>query len=337
MADYAKLLAAGIDAVSDASTVCRGVQAAMETVKHITKDDASPVTVADFASQAVVAHILTERLGELVLVGEESATFLRDPAHAAHRDAALAAARTVWPGATTDALLAAIDQGAADPGGSGFWTLDPIDGTKGFLRGEQYAVALAYIERGEPVVGILGCPNMARDFSQPLSSRDPHGCIYFCIRSEGDGGIFEIPADEPRATPVHIRRLARADGEPVRVAASVEKAHSNLSDTDRVMEIVDPGHELIQIDSQCKYGVVARGQADAYLRLPTKKGYVERIWDHAAGALVASEAGCAVTDITGRALDFSKGRGLESNRGIVCAPPRIHGRLLGAIRELGLA
>jgi 3'(2'), 5'-bisphosphate nucleotidase len=100
---------------------------------------------------------------------------------------------------------------------------------------------------------------------------------------------------------------------------------------------VDPRHELIQIDSQCKYAVVARGQADAYLRLPTKKGYIERIWDHAAGALVASEAGCAVTDIAGRPLDFSKGRGLESNRGIVCAPPRIHGRLIGAIRELGLA
>ena len=41
-----------------------------------------------------------------------------------------------------------------------FWTLDPIDGTKGFLRGEQYAVALALIVGGEVVVAALACPNL---------------------------------------------------------------------------------------------------------------------------------------------------------------------------------
>ena len=70
--------------------------------------------------------------------------------------------------------------------------------------------------------------------------------------------------------------------------------------------------------------------------MPTKKDYVERIWDHAAGALIASEAGCAVTDIDGKSLDFSHGRGLEKNRGILCAPPGVHGRLMAALRELGL-
>ena len=58
--------------------------------------------------------------------------------------------------------------------------------------------------------------------------------------------------------------------------------------------------------------------------------------DHAAGALIASEAGCFVTDIFGHALDFSKGRGLEKNKGIVCAPPRVHGQVLGAIKALGI-
>jgi 3'(2'), 5'-bisphosphate nucleotidase len=95
--------------------------------------------------------------------------------------------------------------------------------------------------------------------------------------------------------------------------------------------------EPARLDSQCKYAVVARGQADAYLRLPTKKGYVERIWDHAAGALIAAEAGVAVTDAVGHDLDFSQGRGLEKNRGILAAPARPHGLLLAAIKELGAA
>jgi 3'(2'), 5'-bisphosphate nucleotidase len=70
--------------------------------------------------------------------------------------------------------------------------------------------------------------------------------------------------------------------------------------------------------------------------LPTKKGYVERIWDHAAGALVATEAGCVVSDATGLPLDFKHGKGLERNRGIVCAPAGVHTRVVRAIHELGL-
>ena len=49
----------------------------------------------------------------------------------------------------TDGILAAIDRGQHAGGAAGrFWTLDPIDGTKGFLRGGQYAIALALLEGG---------------------------------------------------------------------------------------------------------------------------------------------------------------------------------------------
>jgi 3'(2'), 5'-bisphosphate nucleotidase len=80
--------------------------------------------------------------------------------------------------------------------------------------------------------------------------------------------------------------------------------------------------------------VVARGQADAYLRLPTRADYVEKIWDHAAGKLVAEEAGAIVTDIDGKPLDFAHGATLSRNRGVVCAPPEFHAALLDAIRAL---
>ncbi len=328
-------LAAALRAVADACIVCRSVQRNLDSVRATLKDDRSPVTIADWASQAVVVHRLTEALGPGRIVAEENADTLRQPDHKAHLERVVAAARLVWPDATPGTVIEAIDAGhKSDAGGGVFWTLDPIDGTKGFLRGEQYAVSLAWIDGGEPVLGVLGCPNLSADFSRPFDEPDPHGCIYYAYRG---AGLYELRAHRPGAQAIHLRPLEPADGEPIRVCESVESAHSKQEDTARVLERLGPTAEPYRLDSQAKYAVVARGQADAYLRMPTKKGYVERIWDHAAGAVVAMEAGCAVTDIAGRRLDFGKGRGLEANRGVVCARPRAHGRILQAIADLGLA
>jgi len=337
MPDYAALLSAAVPAVLDACRICRTVQANMDTVRAIVKDDNSPVTVADYACQAVIARGLSERLGEIILVGEETSAYLRNPAHTAQLEATLAAAAEVWPGVTEQELVDSIDMGAADTHHTGFWTLDPIDGTKGFLRGEQYAVSLAFVERGVPVVGLLGCPNLSKDFSSPLNEADPHGCLYTAVKGQG---VYESAADNPKDHPVKLVRPHRNPSQPISLAVSVEESHSNMSMTQNVLDILakqgQPHREPARLDSQAKYAVVARGQADAYLRLPTKKGYIERIWDHAAGALIASESGCAVTDALGQPLDFSLGRGLEKNRGIVAAPPRAHGLLIGAIKSLDL-
>jgi len=338
MPDYAKLCHAGVEAVTLASAVCREVQASLDELKAITKDDKSPVTVADFAAQAIVAKVLSDQLGsDVILVGEEDSKWLRQDDHATHRQATLAAVQTVWEDATEKDMLDAIDIGAGDTHHAGYWTLDPVDGTKGFLRNQQYAIALAYVERGTPVVGVMGCPNLPSDFSAPLDVPDPHGCRYAAIKGDG---VYAHAADDRGEKPIEITRLDHVEGEPISVCASVEKAHSNVNDTDRILEYLaergTPSREPTRLDSQAKYAVTGRGQADAYLRLPTRPGYVERIWDHAAGSLVATEAGCFVTDIFGNALDFSHGRGLEKNKGVICAPPRVHGLVIGAIEALGI-
>ncbi|MBK7403724.1 MAG: 3'(2'),5'-bisphosphate nucleotidase [Phycisphaerales bacterium] len=337
MPDHSTLAAAATHAVSLAAAVCREVQRALEQVKAITKDDKSPVTVADFASQAIVAKVLTDKLGKVILVGEEDSKWLREDGHAPHRAATLAALQTVWEEATEDDLLEAIDVGSGDTHHNGFWTLDPVDGTKGFLRNQQYAIALAYIERGRPVVGALACPNLARNFNADFNHPDRHGTIYTAIRGLGVG---ETPADDPGAKPVTIKRLDHEEGQPIAICESVESSHSKQDDTARITGYLaghgHPAGEPARLDSQAKYAVTARGQADAYLRLPTRKDYVERIWDHAAGSLVAIEAGCSVTDIFGNELDFSHGRGLEKNKGVICAPPRVHGLVIGAVEALGI-
>jgi 3'(2'), 5'-bisphosphate nucleotidase len=89
----------------------------------------------------------------------------------------------------------------------------------------------------------------------------------------------------------------------------------------------------VRLDSQAKYGVVARGDAAIYLRLPSPKqpDYREKIWDHAAGALIVQEAGGRVTDALGSDLDFSYGHKLEKNRGIIVSNGQLHPAILGAI------
>jgi len=337
MHDPNTALEAAIAGVSQAAAVCRHVQRSLDEVRSITKDDRSPVTVADFAAQAIIGRTLRDRLGaEVRLVGEEDAHALRQDDHAPHRRAVLDAVRRVWPDASEDDVLDAIDVGNAEASGS-FWTLDPVDGTKGFLRNQQYAIALAFIEDGRPVIGVMGCPNLPMSFEAPLDVPDSAGCLYACIAGRG---VTQHECERPQMPGTPIRRDDKAPGEPVSVCASVEKAHSNVSDTDRILDYLaahgQPTREPTRLDSQAKYAVVARGQADAYLRLPTRKGYVERIWDHAAGSLIATEAGCVVSDIAGQPLDFSQGMGLERNRGVICAPPSVHAKVIDAIRDLGI-
>ena len=81
---------------------------------------------------------------------------------------------------------------------------------------------------------------------------------------------------------------------------------------------------------------MARGQADAYLRLPTRNDYRERIWDHAGGMLVATEAGAVVTDVRGLPLDFSHGVRLEHNRGVIAAADGLQQRLVEGAVAMGI-
>jgi 3'(2'), 5'-bisphosphate nucleotidase len=134
-----------------------------------------------------------------------------------------------------------------------------------------------------------------------------------------------------------LRTSGRADPTELRFCESVEAAHSSHDNAARVTAHLAVTATPVRMDSQAKYGVVARGEADAYLRMPNRRGYAENIWDHAAGALVVTEAGGTVTDIAGRPLDFSRGAKLVMDAGVVATCGPAHDAVIGAIRALGLA
>ena len=323
----ARLRDAAVSAVIAASHVCRTVQARLVEGSALEKGDKSPVTVADFAAQAVVSHALAKAFPDIPLVGEEDADELRKPENAHLEEQVLAAVAQVTPGLSEEDVLAAIDRGVHEGGSTGrFWTLDPIDGTKGFLRLDQYAVALALIEDGGPVLGVLGCPNL------PLHAGDTdgvRGCIFFAARGQG---ATQFALDDGTSVAIEVDAVAEPAG--ARFCESVEKKHTNQSHSAMVAERLGITAEPFRIDSQCKYAAVARGDASVYLRLPTRKDYVERIWDHAGGWMVITEAGGQVTDVFGEPLDFGQGRGLEKNKGVVVTNGRFHDQVVAAVRAV---
>ena len=340
-ADLSLLARAALDAVAQATRVTRAVQSRLRREDRITKSDASPVTIADFAAQAVVSRVLRERLGALVLIAEESSQMIRGAEDAPVRTAIHEAARAGWPDARLDEVIDAIDLGApaardGDDRPRSFWTLDPIDGTKGFIRGNHYSVCLAYIHEGTPVVAALSCPNLSADLARPLDDADPHGTLFMATR---DDPTTARPADEPEALGRPLAQRSAVDPRAaVTFCQSWEYSHSDTNLPARIMAVLARDgtqfREPARIDSQCKYAVVARGQADVFIRRPREAGYIDKIWDHAPGALVASRAGCVVSDLHGRPLDFGLGSGLQANQGILVSPPGMHERVLGALREL---
>ena len=169
-----------LDAVRQAAKLVQTVQT--ETADNaLTKGDKSPVTVADFASQALVSHMLMERFPNVVLVGEEASDALKEDGAEHLLEQVTGYAARFIPEANPDSVCEWIDRGAADPTNR-FWTLDPIDGTKGFIRGDQYAVALALVEDGQVKIGVLGCPNLTDGF---ISEPGGAGSLTIAVHGEG--------------------------------------------------------------------------------------------------------------------------------------------------------
>jgi 3'(2'), 5'-bisphosphate nucleotidase len=310
-----------MSAVFRAAQLCQQVQTDMLKTDAMEKADRSPVTVADFGSQALICQAIAEAFPEDAIVAEEDSQALREIPQLMQRvtgyvdrfAAAIPSTQTVcdW-----------IDLGGGKVG-ERFWTLDPIDGTKGFLRGDQYAIALALIVNGEVKLGVLGCPNLPQKLDDPYAQR---GCLFV---AEKDKGTRMLPLDGQDSERIQISQ------ETHRFAESVESTHSDLEAHAQIAQqvgIIDPP---IRMDGQGKYGVLARGEASVYIRLPNPAtpDYRECIWDHAAGLIVVEEAGGVVTDVNGRALDFSQGRRMTVNRGILATNGKLHLQLLECIRR----
>ncbi|MCO5601021.1 hypothetical protein L7F22_055137 [Adiantum nelumboides] len=322
--------------------------------------------MTDWGVQAVISWVLSQAFGEgeLCMIAEEDASALKgmDGIHMLQRvvnavNECLSSCSVVGlnsPGHPLGSVdvLKAINKGACQGGPKGkYWILDPVDGTLGFVRGDQYAIALSLIEDGQVVLGVLGCPNypMRKEWlcyhhryyrimcklSPPRSNMWHKGCIF---TAQKGGGSWMQPLIWNLTDP-NIMKMAR----PVSVSAindpteasfcePVEKANSSHSFTAGLASSIGLRKHPLRVYSMAKYGAIARGDAEIFMKF-ARSGYKEKIWDHAAGVLIVQEAGGVVTDAGANPLDFSQGRYLEGlDRGIIaCSGKTLHEKLIEAL------
>ena len=368
--------------------VRRAARLASRLQGHVTaaaKTDASPVTVADWASQALIARSLradldalraaasaaalsadadadADNLGALDafrMLGEEDATLLTGGA-AAERllDAVVAALNDETPPAPTDgvvppspawtaaSVVEALQFGRSSGGAAhAHFLCDPIDGTKGFLRGSegQFAVGLALMRGGRPVLAAIACPNLpqgawggafdAAAAAAASASGAPRGCLF--LARAGGGATVEPLFPTSAAAPQRLRASSAEDPSAIVRCESYEAAHSDRGIASRICARLSlPSDEggVVRIDSMAKYGLLARGDAHLLLRLPSS-ARLECAWDHAMGVLLLEEAGGVVTDAKGAPLDFTAGASLWRNYGVLAASSRaLHARSVAAAR-----
>lgn len=306
-----------LDAAESGAILAQKIRASM-AVESLTKGDLSPVTVADFAGQALVAKALTETFPDATLVGEEGADALRSGDNATTLDALTGYVSGVIDGADASEICDWIDIGKASPTDE-FWTLDPIDGTKGFLRGGHYAVALALIRDGKVQLGILACPKLGPDCALEDNGS---GVLVAAVRGQG---AWATPLGGARSFK-ELRVSNCEDVSQARMLRSYVAAHTNSDQLQQVAETMGMAAEPVALDSQAKYAILASGGGELLLRLmsPKQPDYKEMIWDQAAGVIVVEEAGGRITDLEGRTLDFSQGRTLQNNRGVCASNSLIH-------------
>ncbi len=317
-----------IEAVLKAAELCQQVQTEMVSSDAIQKSDRSPVTVADFGAQALICRAICETFPDDIIVAEENAQELRQNPTLLKR-----VTEYVQRFVTVDSpnksdistkdVCEWIDKGSGEIGNS-YWTLDPIDGTKGFLRKDQYAIALAWIVDGKVQLGILGCPNLPHNLDNPNAE---NGCLFVAVHGEGTS-IYTLSGD-------HLGD-AKVSNNASRLAESFESTHGDSTTHIKIANTLGLQKPPIQIDSQAKYGIVARGEASLYIRLPNPSypDYRECIWDHAAGQIVVEEAGGKVTDANGKALSFLSGRRMKNNRGVVVTNGTLHTKVLSVLSTI---
>jgi 3'(2'), 5'-bisphosphate nucleotidase len=156
------------------------------------------------------------------------------------------------------------------------WLVDPLDGTREFVkRNGEFTVNIALVQDGEPVLGVLYAPARA--------------VAYAAARGVG---AFRRNADGTR-TPIRVRDTA-----PTALRVLASRSHGDAV-LDRMLERLG-AQERISVGSALKFGLLAEGSADLYVR----RGATSE-WDTAAGQAIVQEAGGEVVDLDGRPLRYN--------------------------------
>lgn len=315
------------------------------------KGDNTPVSLADFAGQALLISAIYAAFPDDIIVGEEDASDLRSNSHLAHQVWELvqstkledeASEKLLSRPSTLEEMLDLIDLGgSAAPSKSGrSWFIDPVDGTKTFLEGTQYCVVAGLLEDGEEKLATFGCPHISLRHSPPKISeaedavdRRGPGYLVSAIKDQGTWVRSLSNGTLERAERVEKRPNA-TDPSALIFTESLDTTTPALPNRSRIAERLEAAWPPVHIYStQLKYVACALGACDVYLRAPKDPHKAPYVWDHAGGILIFEEAGGKVTDLLGKKVELTAGRKLVENLGILATPEDVHDKVLQATKE----
>ncbi|KAJ8602018.1 hypothetical protein CTAYLR_002779 [Chrysophaeum taylorii] len=293
---------------SEAASVGTGVSTTVSGTAAV-KGDSTPVTAADFGIQGFISASLQRAFPSDLFMGEEDASALRsdDALREKSHDMAARMARERGFDLDQTTFLDAVDRGRLELSpGKRVWILDPIDGTKGLVTGQEYAIGLALVVDGDPVVGVLANPNRPvvpimvavkgagirfwpyagfgymQDEYQPPWQRQSYD--YSKLAPDAKGSWGELGSAP--ATPA-------VDYPPFLVSRPVDAA-SPL-----------PFGPMAAPSELCcgalvKYFAVASGEAAAFIMFEANL----KSWDHAPGVLCVLESGGTCVDARNQPIKF---------------------------------
>lgn len=302
-----------------ACLLAKSIQGQFQKRDSLEKRDKTPVTIADYAIQVLITKILQHSFKRDAIIAEETPEALVDPENFPLLQEVQEALRTLFPKIEKREVVDLLRAARRDVKGiDRYWVVDPIDGTKGFLRGEQYAIALALVDDKVTRLGILGCP-----------SYDSHGTIFAAERGRGAKAVSLADGRSRQ-----LRVAMPNSPEEIVLCTSYESRHIDDQLTEKLLSSLKAVKMPIKSDGQGKYGLVASGKAHLFLRIPKDRSYREKIWDHRAGELIVGEAGGVVTDLFGNKLECSEGDSFSDSIGVMACHPNLHAQVTEAISRV---
>ncbi|CAL1375894.1 unnamed protein product [Linum trigynum] len=362
-AKHRRELEAAIGIVERACRICVDVQSSVRSSEaaSVEKSDSTPVTIADFGVQAFVSFELHQAFPAIPLVAEEDSGFLRANNLLDSVLGVVADKSSSDKPLTRAQVLEAIDRGGKNAivyenKPATYWILDPIDGTKGFLKGSGalYVVGLALVVEGEIVLGVMGCPNW--DDSESFQSitgvsnaLNRAGIVMAAHIGCGTWRRRFQDGHQSESTDPSFHDWSRClvDGcllaSQARFCMTDSATWESLPLSPFFSTTTDAagdgsGRSVVLLKACCgslsRYIMVALGIASVFILL-AKPRISTKVWDHAVGLICVHEAGGKVTDWAGADLNLAEDgverRILYPAVGVLATNGKIHNQIVEMI------
>lgn len=310
-AKYKKELEIILPIIVKASNLCMEYRNSVDFEKDIKEDD-SPVTVADVCSQILINKVIMENFSNDLIIAEEDMHSIVNDKMKEKIEKWLGfkdwkkylEKKSIFPSLSSSSI--SNENGMES---SRFWAVDPIDGTRGYVNGEQFCICIALVINEKVVLSVVNCPVLKSSVTQGI------GALFIAMASHG---AFEVHLESQQWHRLESETLIDSF-ENRKLTETSSTKHASHFYSGKIMEHFNMDKESIKVDGQGKYCLVARKEAVIYFRKPSNDNYEEKIWDHAPGILIVLESGGKVFDKYGNDIVFKPNSHLNIPGKIVMA------------------